>query len=112
MFHNPLLFCWLQKTRILLFGSKTTAGANSGRVPAVNRCVAPQFVPLNRLYQIFHVPSRRERQKSQTFPALSSKAAGSVSSCGGNPGSVGGAPKPSLGAAADAVTSIARKDVS
>src|SRR5262245_46289875 len=118
MFHNPLLFCRLQKTQILppagapLAGSKTTAGANSGSVPAVSRCVVPQAVPLNRLYQIFHEPSRRERQKSQTFPALSSKEAGSVSSCGGKPGSVGGAPNPSLGAAPDAVTSIATNDLS
>src|SRR6266508_1614935 len=118
MFHNPLLFRRLQKTQILplagaaFAGSKTTAGANSGSVPAVNRCVAPQFVPSNRLYQIFHAPSRRERQKSQTLPALSSKAAGSVSSCGGNFGSVGGAPNPSLGATVDVVTSIAMNELS
>src|SRR5215471_14959502 len=118
MFHNPLLFRRLQKTQILPLagapsaGSKTTDGANSGSVPAVSRCVAPHAVPLNRLYHIFHVPSRRERQKSQTFPALSSMAAGSVSSCAGELGSVGGAPNPSLGAAVDAVTSIATKDVS
>src|SRR5262245_17346956 len=118
MFQYPLLFCRLQKTQILplvgapLAGSKMTAGANSGSVPAVSRCAVPQVVPLYRLYQIFQAPSLCERQKSQTLPALSSKAAGSVSFGGGQMAFIGGAPNPSVGAAADAVTSIATKDVS
>src|SRR5262245_210156 len=119
MFHNLLLFCRLQKTQILplvgapLAGSKTTAGANSGLVPPVNRLAVPQFVPSNRLYQIFHAPSRREDQKSQTLPALSSKAAGSVSSWSAEAVAAGsGAPKPSLEAAVEAEELTATKDAS
>src|SRR5262245_21890382 len=117
MFHNLSLFCRLQKTHILPLagapspGSKTTAGENSGSVPAVKRLAVPQFVPSNRLYQIFHAPSRREAQKSQTLRALSSKAAGSVSSWAAEASAAGnGAPKPSLEAAVETEALTATKD--
>src|SRR5262245_3432954 len=119
MFHNLSLFCRLQKTQILplagapLAGSKTTAGAHSGSVPAVNRLAVPHFVPLNRLYQIFHAPSRREAQKSQTLPSLSSIAAGSVSSWAAEALVAGnGAPNPSLEAAVEADVLTETKDAS